>query len=104
MQIRISDYLQTGESNAQSAKELCSLLNIDHRELTAAIEKERRQGSPICASSNNKAAGYYLASNKEEMQRYCQSLHHRAGEIHKTRKACLDTIEKLPKKGAADNG
>lgn len=104
MQIRISDYLQTGEDNAQSAKELCSLLNIDHRELTSAIEKERRQGSPICASSNNKAAGYYLASNKEEMQRYCKSLHHRAGEIHKTRKACLDTIDKLPKKGAADNG
>ena len=104
MKICISDYLQTGEKNAQSAKELCTLLNLDHRELTAAIERERREGSPICASSSNGAAGYYLAGSKEEMQDYCKRLNHRAGEIHKTRKACLNTLDKLPEKGAATNG
>lgn len=104
MQVRITDFLQTGEKNAQSAKELCSLLHLDHRELTAAIERERRQGSPICASSSTGAAGYYLAKDKQEMQNYCKSLHHRAGEIHKTRKACLNTLDKLPdREEAASN-
>lgn len=98
--MQVSDYLQEGEQNAQSAKELCALLNMDKRALTAAIEKERREGSPICASCNGSNPGYFIASNKEEMQAYCQSLHHRAAEIHATRQACLNTIDKLPEKEA----
>ena len=93
--MKIADYLHTGPENAQSAKELCDLLHLDPRELTAAVQRERREGSPICSSSGNKP-GYYLASTKGEMQDFCDSLRHRAGEIHATRKACLKTIDKLP--------
>lgn len=94
--MKISDFLHTGADNPQTAKELCNLLHLDKRELTAAIERERRQGSPICASCNGSNPGYFLAGNKQEMQDYCNSLHHRAAEIYATRQACLNTINDLP--------
>lgn len=91
----ITEHLQKGAENAITAKGLCDLLRLDIRDLTAAIERERRQGSPICASCGNKP-GYFLASTKQEMQDYCDSLHHRAAEIYATRQACLKTINELP--------
>ena len=94
--MKISDFLHTGADNPQTAKELCDLLHLDKRELTAAIERERRQGSPICVSCNGSNPGYFLAGNKKEMQDYCNSLHHRAAEIYATRQACLNTIDDLP--------
>ncbi len=92
---RISDILMQGEGNALTGRELCTLLQCNARELTAATERERREGSRICAS-NGSNPGYFLAATQAEMQRYCRSLEHRAGEIHKTRKACIETIPKLP--------
>lgn len=92
----ISEYLSKGAENPRTAKELCDILHIDKRALTAAVERERRQGSPICASCDGQNPGYYLAGNKEEMRDYCERLHHRAEEIRKTRAACMKTIENLP--------
>ena len=92
----IFEYLAEGAENARTGKEICKALNITARDLTAAIERERREGKPICASTDPKNPGYFLAANQEEMQRYCRSLYHRAGEIHKTRNACMKTIEDLP--------
>ena len=98
--MQISEYLRKGATNPTTAKELCKVLNIDKRTLTAAIERERRQGNPICASCDTHNPGYYLAENKNEMQMYCKSLHRRAAEIYKTRAACLNTIDDLPEKEA----
>lgn len=99
----ISDFLLTGEQNAQTAKQLCSYaknagVKLSERQLSQAIEHERRQGIPICASCDSKNPGYYLAADKGEMQRYCDSLRHRAGEIHATRRACIKTIAHLPER------
>lgn len=91
----IFEILSEGAANARTGKEICKLLNITARDLTAAIERERRAGNPICASTGSNP-GYFLAANQEEMQRYCNSLRHRAGEIYKTRQACIMTISKLP--------
>lgn len=91
----ISDYLMTGAENATTGRELCSLLGIHPRDLTEAIERERREGKPICANTAP-PFGYFLAANRSEMKAYCRSLLHRAGELHKTRKACLDTLDSLP--------
>lgn len=91
----ISDLLDTGAENARTGREICKLLNITNRELTQKIERERRAGSPICASVST-PYGYYLAASQEEMLSYCRSLHHRAGEIHKTRRLLLDIMDKLP--------
>lgn len=91
----IFEVLAHGAENARTGKELCQLLNITARDLTAAVEQERRAGQPICASTGTNP-GYYLAADQTEMERYCNSLLHRAGEIHKTRNACLATMETLP--------
>ena len=91
----ISDFLSEGAANAQTGKELCTLLNVTARDLTAAVERERRAGKPICANTGPNP-GYYLAATQEEMRRYCDSLQHREKEIRKTRNACRKTIEQLP--------
>ena len=99
----IFELLLEGEQNAQTGKALCTLLNITPRDLTAAVERERRQGKPICASTGANP-GYYIAPDKETMQGYCNSLHRREREIAKTRRACNKTIAKLPAREAAADG
>lgn len=91
----ISEMLKAGEQNATTSGELCRALNLHPRELTQQVQRERRAGKPICATSTGKG-GYYLAETKEEMQRFCRALWHRAGEIHKTRRACMKSIDSLP--------
>lgn len=90
----ISSYLYPGAENAVTARELCDLLKLRPRDISAAVERERRAGKPICASTGSNP-GYFLAATQEEMRRYCVSLNKRAGEIQKTRRACLKTLEKL---------
>lgn len=92
----ITEHLREGAHNAQTGRELCKLLQISARELTAAVEAERRAGNPICASTDPAAPGYFLPADKEELKRYCSSLFRRAGEIHKTRRACLKALDTLP--------
>ncbi len=95
----ITEILQHGEENAQSGRELCNLLGgLTLRELCKAIEKERREGAPICASSGGRP-GYFLADNVQEMQDYCGRLKHRERELAKTRRACERTIKTLPGRG-----
>lgn len=91
----ITEVLAEGAENARTSKEICNLLNITIRELTHAVARERRAGAPICAGTGT-IKGYFLAASQDEMQRYCNSLLHRAGEIHKTRAACIKTMEQLP--------
>lgn len=91
----IHEILKKGAQGARTGREICELLEITERELTEAIQRERREGQPICASTGN-PPGYYLAATREEMQKYCDSLKHRAGEIHKTRRACIKTMAALP--------
>ena len=90
----VRNYLLEGKQNAQTAKYLCQQMNITPRELTRAIEAERRAGTPICATCGQNP-GYYIAVNKQEMEDYCEGLKHRAIEIFRTRKACKQTIENL---------
>ncbi len=91
----IHEILSKGEKNAITGREICNLLGLTMRDVTAAVEKERREGWPICANTGSNP-GYFLAETQSEMDRYCRSLAKRAGEIHKTRKACLATIPSLP--------
>lgn len=99
----IFELLLEGADNARTGREICDLLGLRARDLTAAIERERREGKPICASTGSNP-GYFLAANREEMECYCNSLLHRAGEIHKTRKACLATLDKLPQPNGSGAG
>ena len=92
----IFELLDTGENNARTARELARVLNTTPRGISSLVEQERRQGRPICATCDSKAPGYYIPATREDMERYCNRLHHRAGEIFKTRAACLETLDSLP--------
>lgn len=92
----IFEMLDTGKKYAISAKKLAAVLKTDPRTVVRIIEQERRAGKPICATASGETKGYYIAANRDEMRRYCRSLQRRAGEIFKTRRACMATIDKLP--------
>lgn len=91
----ISDYLSKGKEHARTARDLADLLHCDTRDISQGIERERRQGQPICATCDPEHPGYYIASNADELQSYCKTLHKRAGEIYKTRQALLKTADKM---------
>ena len=91
----VYEILSEGKENARPGRDICHALGLTARELTAKVEQERRAGKPICASTGA-TPGYFLAADQNEMQNYCNSLLHRAGEIHKTRKACLAMMDNLP--------
>ena len=91
----VFEMLSEGAGNAITSKELCKVLNISARDLTAAVERERRAGNAICASTGRKP-GYYKPRQRGEMEQYCTSLARREAEIRKTRNACIATLDKLP--------
>jgi hypothetical protein len=103
--VKIAELLGHGEQNARTGKELAAFYGCELRTITEQIERERRAGAPICATSNYKNPGYYLASNQQELRHYCNQLHQRAGELYKTRRALLNVLRQLPDKmGGADPG
>lgn len=92
----IFELLNVGEENARTAKELAKFLNTDQRIISVWVERERRAGKPICACCDGSKRGYYIPATRADMERYCKRLQHRAGEIFKTRAACLATLDSLP--------
>lgn len=99
----IADFLFKGKEHARTGQELAAALGCSVRDISAKVEKERRQGQPIIASCDPEQPGYFLAETAEELQQYCNRLHHRAGEIHKTRRALLEAANDLPAEQEGNN-
>ena len=89
----IADALYTGSENARTGRELARLFNCDIRAITARIEKERREGAPICATSRGDTPGYYLPADDQELLDYCDRLKGRAVELFRTRQALIKTLK-----------
>lgn len=98
----IAELLPKGKENAVAAKDLAKITGRSYRNVTSIVERERRAGAPICSVSHGERTGYYLAADKDEMKDFTHRLWHRAGEIHKTRRALIATIENLPDKGGIE--
>ena len=96
----IFEYLATGKENARTARELAKIINCTPREVTAQIERERREGRPICASCGS-TPGYYLPESDQELNDYCECLKSRAVEIFRTRQALVKQITKPGQEEAA---
>lgn len=90
----IQELLTQGRENARTARELADALGCTPRDITAAIERERRAGAAICASCGN-PQGYYLAANEGELEIYCRRLKSRAIEIFKTRQALIKVLQQI---------
>lgn len=87
----IHELLAEGRENARTGRDLAALLNCNIRDITVQIEKERRDGHPICAATGDNP-GYYLAADADELERYCKQLWGRGRELFKTRQALLDIL------------
>lgn len=91
----IYELLAEGRENARTARSLARILNCTSRAVTAQVEKERREGQPICAATGENP-GYYLAADAGELERYCKNLKRRATEVFKTRQALINVLKQLP--------
>lgn len=101
----IYELLSTGAEHARTGKELAAACSCSIRDITIAIEKERRQGKPICATTQGPNPGYYLAATAEDLRLYCEAIKRRAIELFKTRQALIAVLKQLPgADGGADNG
>lgn len=87
----VAEYLNTGRENAITAQELAAVLECPARAVTIQIERERREGVPICAACGDNP-GYYIAANEEELQTYCRQLQGRIDETTATLQALVDIL------------
>ena len=105
---RVAEVLKVGRSQAQTARTLAAILGTSTREIGRMVQMERRAGAPICAAADtidDLPAGFYLASDQDELKAFCAQLFHRGGEIMKTRRALLKTAERMPvKRKAGEDG
>lgn len=90
----IAEILNHGQENAITGRELATITNMKLREVTQQIERERRQGEFICASSSNDNPGYYIGT-AEETAAYCERIKHRAIEMFITRQAIVKALREL---------
>ncbi len=90
----IHELLAAGSHNARTGKEIAKLIGCDLRRVTIQIERERREGWPICANTLGVNAGYYLAESSFELDRYITRLGRRARELMKTKRALQKTLKK----------
>ena len=88
--------LPSGKENAVPGWKLVEILGLkDLRDLTQLVERERRDGSPICASTESAAPGYYLADGPEELEAYLKSLNRRVKNINRTVVHLEDTLSNM---------
>ena len=99
----IHELLAEGRENARTGAELAQQLNCNIRDITGQIERERRQGVPICAASGEKP-GYFLAKDARELEAYCNQLKSRAIELFTTRKALVNVLRQISDAGGGTNG
>ena len=97
----IYEMLLTGPDNAISATHLARVLNAHKRDISKTVERERREGRPICATCNSENPGYYLPADPEEIEHYINRLRHREAEIATTREALTAIMEKMRAKAGA---
>ena len=90
----IHELLQQGRDNARTGRELAQVLGCTLRDITEQVEKERRDGFPICAATGDNP-GYYLAADADELESYCGRLKSRAIELFKTRQALVITLRQI---------
>lgn len=99
----VYECLSKGKKNAIPGKDLVVILKLnDLRELTQIIERERKDGLPICASTDTNSRGYYLADGPDELWEYIKSLGRRLQNIGITRKHLEDTLDRMTGQGKAE--
>ena len=90
---RVAAVLPEGKRNARPGREIASLLGLRSvRELTQAVERERRCGVPVCASNDSAAPGYFMPESPEELAEYLSSLRRRLRAVGRTATALEEAL------------
>ena len=91
----IFEILPSGKANAVTGHDLMAALHLQElRDLTQIIERERKDGFPICASTSG-VKGYYLADTPEELEAYIKSLGRRIHNMSRTMTHLEDTLIRM---------
>ncbi len=91
----IAGALGIGRDQTRTGRELAQMLGLsDLRAITAEIERERRDGCPICAATGT-APGYYLAGSADDLRAYLCSLDHRLRMLTATRAHLGETLARM---------
>ena len=92
----VSDFLLEGRENAIPGHGLVDLLGLNSgRDLTQMVERERKAGVPICASTDTSGPGYYLAADASELKAYICSLDRRLHNVGQTRRHLEATLLRM---------
>ena len=87
-----SALLLTGAGNALTAAEIAQITGVKAREVTRAFQRERAAGTAaICASG----AGFYLAQDAGELQKYLRAFDRRLSEMRKTRRGLEIALSRM---------
>lgn len=91
----IHEILPLGKDNAIPGHNLMAALHLrELRELTQIVERERKDGFPICASTGD-SKGYYLAATPSELEAYIKSLSRRIHNMSRTMTHLEDTLLRM---------
>lgn len=67
--MKVYEVLRVGRDQMRTANEISWLLGCSIRDVSEQVERERRQGIPICASDAADNPGYYLAEDPDDLRR-----------------------------------
>ena len=104
VQAKVAPCLGQGKDTAQTAQQIADLLGCSWRDVSAAIERERQAGVPICASSDSRCPGYFLPATVDELTEYRQSLRHRVTAVSRTLEAIENVHDELTGQQHIDRG
>lgn len=91
----IHEILPSGKANAIPGHDLMTILCLKElRDLTQIVERERKDGFPICASTGD-TKGYYLAATPGELEEYIGSLGRRIHNMNRTMTHLEDTLLRI---------
>ena len=98
----INQILPTGKEHAIPGHDLMVMLGLrDLRDLTQLVERERKNGFPICASTSGGKV-YYVAATPDELEQYSQSLSRRIHNMGRTMTHLEATLTKMAGQEAID--
>lgn len=88
--------LPIGSKDPITAHEIAEILGLsDIRCITKGIYDLRREGIPVCASTNPGRPGYYTAEDPDELERYIRSLRHRRVAIQEIEDSMLYALNRM---------
>lgn len=94
--MKITDFLLPGKENAITARQLADVMGVkETRSISLMVERERKSGVPVCATSDPACPGYYVAASAAELAEYLTRLDRRIHNVSQSRARLGDTLAEM---------